>query len=108
MRFSSASAYLRIGGDPAATAEYAADFKLATDPENPINAENTADNKNLTNDEKIVNAENVADAEFDTDAENATIAENSDDDDRQVGAEVLQEAVNCSCHRPPLIKLQLH
>ena len=45
-------------------------------------------------------------SEYAADAENA---ENVDDDDRHVdGAQVLQEAVNCSCHRPPLIKLQLH
>ena len=50
----------------------------------------------------IVNAENAADAE------NADDAENASDDDRHAGAQVLQEAVNCSCHRPPLIKLQLH
>ena len=57
---------------------------------------------------------NDTDAGNDTDcadAENATDAKNgADDDDREVCTEVLdlQEAVNCSCHRPPLIKLQLH
>ena len=44
-----------------------------------------------------------------TDAENAANVKNCDnDDDREIGAQVLQEAVNCSFHRPPLIKLQLH
>ena len=55
---------------------------------------------------------NDTDADNDTDctdAENAANVKNCDnDDDREIGAQVLQEAVNCSFHRPPLIKLQLH